>query len=475
MTTPTPKIPWHLNGEPRPVQVEALRRSYGKKGWGHFLEMRLGKTATLLNEFMVCREDYGLQNLLVLSPNTFKEDWGIAADKWGLGVPWHVFDAGKIKAFDKFRRQNSTGAAVFFNYEALGSLKSAEAARSMCGDFTMIGADESIKLKNPDSSTQKAALGLAKQCRFRRILSGKPMTQGPYDLYGQLRFIGECDGWKSTAFKAAFCETGGFQGKQIIGAKNEDRLHGILDRCSFTARKIDWIDGFQKPDYSERFISLSGDQGRLYGQMQAEFVAELEDGKTVTAEQIITKLLKMQQIASGFIIDDDGDVHEVVPLDKNPRIQAIRAMLEEEIPGKLIVFAHYRHSLDMLLRALEPWSPAAIRGGAKDLVEQKRRFNEDEECRVIACQLDASKYGHQLIGSEKSPALTSCFFESTYSNDTRSQCEERNQRGDKALALTVIDFFSTQLDRNMVRALQMKEDLAALILRYDRATGILPR
>ena len=72
---------------------------------------------------------------------------------------------------------------------------------------------------------------------------------------------------------------------------------------------------------------------------------------------------------------------------------------------------------------------------------------------MIVCQIDASKYGHTLVGSEISPCLNSVYFENTYSLDARSQTEERMQFGDKAISLTVIDLYSTKLDKIILSAI----------------------
>jgi hypothetical protein len=464
---------WMLSGSPRPVQVEALTRSYGKKGWGHWLEMRLGKTATALNEFAQYIQDFDLRYMVVLAPNKFKPDWILAAKKWGLQVPLYEFNSSDEQGLAKFLKSNSHGL-IAVNYEALVYKKNYDAIKKACGPQTFLVADESIKLKNPNSATYKNALRLSKECEYKRTLSGKPLTQGAQDLYGQLRFMGELNGWEYALFKVAFCVMGGYMGKEIIGAKNEHRLREILDRCSFTARKIDWIEGFEKPDYSVRRVRLSERQADLYHQMQRDFITFMKNDATVTAEQVITRLIKQMQIASGFVIDDAGMTHNVVEPDKNPRIMAVRSMLEDELDTKLIVFAHYRHSINLLEKALADFNPAVIRGQSGDVIEQKRKFNEDESCRVIIGQIDASKYGHELIGSEKSPCLTTVFYENSYSNDSRSQCEERNQFGDRVRPLSVVDLASTDLDQSIIEALQRKEDVAAAILGYDRATGILP-
>lgn len=464
---------WHLTGAPRPVQVEALRRSEGQRGWGHWLEQRLGKTAAALNEFVEFVVNHDGKWLLVLSPNSFKPDWIEAVSKWGVGLPVHLFESSDLKAYERFIKKHQSGIVVA-NYEALSYKDKVAALEKLVGRHTMIVADESIKLKNPASAAFKAAHRLAKQCGIRRALSGKPSTQGPHDFYSQLRFIGELDGWTYSTFKSAFCEMGGFMGKGVVGVKNADRLNKILNQCSWTARKVDWIEGFEAPDYVSRRVDMTGRQKELYDQLQDEFIAELDDGRIVTAEQIVTKLIKQVQVASGFIIDENGVATNVVHPCDNPRINLVKTILTDELQTKLIVYCHYRHTIDLLLAALTPFNPAVIRGRANDVIEQKKKFNEDPTCRVMIGQIEASKYGHELIGSKDDPCLTSLYFENSYSLDSRSQTEERNRYGDVAVATTIIDVYSTPLDKAVVDALIRKEDMAAAVMGYARETGVLP-
>lgn len=463
---------WHLTGTPRKVQEEALRRSENKTGWMHLLQMRLGKTAVALNEFVEFVVNHDGKWLLVLSPNSFKRDWAEAVARWGIDMPVHVFESCDVRAYEKFIRKNQSGVVVA-NYEALTYKDKLSALEKIVGSSTMVVADESIRMKNPASAAFKGAHRLAKQCRVRRALSGKPMTQGPHDLYGQLRFIGELDGWTYSTFKSAFCNTGGFMGRQIMGAKNEDRLNKILSGCSWSARKLEWISDFTAPDYVSRCVEMTGRQKELYDQLQHDFMAEL-DGVTITAEQVVTKLLKQTQVASGFIIDEDGRPIDILPLSDNPRVNLVKTILSDELQTKLIVYANYRHTIDMLLAALAPFNPAVIRGRATDVVEQKKKFNEDPTCRAMIAQIEASKYGHELIGSKDDPCLTSVYFEGSYSLDSRSQTEERNQYGDVAVATTIIDIYSTPLDEAVVKAVQRKESMVMAVMKHARETGVLP-
>lgn len=493
-------VDWLLKGEPRKVQIEALRRSYygekfwtqspdihegeipfprqfrdgPAKSWGHLMEMRLGKTPTLLNEFELFRRDYGYNWLVVLTPNTYKLDWPLEAERFGLSVEARSFDSDSKSAIARWINNNRSGMLAV-NYEALRYQESLEIVAQICGPRTLIGADESIKLKKHDGQWTKPAIALAKECGARRALSGKPIAQGAHDMWAQLRFMGEINGFEYHPFKTFFCKMGGFKGKQIVGIKNETRFHEIMDRSTFMARRTDWMVTPGK-DYLERFVALTDTQMRHYLQMQDAFVTELEDGKLVVADQIITRLIKMQQIASGFIIDEQGVVNELVTPEKNPRIIAVKNMLEDEIQGKTVIFCHFTASVRNLQAALKKYNPAVIRGNMKssDIVEEKRRFNTDSGCQVLIGQIQATKYGHNLMGSPTDPCYTEIWFENNYSLDDRSQCEERTQGEGQQYPVSIIDMIATPYDYAPIRALQRKEDVASLLLRFDRSTGVLP-
>jgi hypothetical protein len=154
-------------------------------------------------------------------------------------------------------------------------------------------------------------------------------------------------------------------------------------------------------------------------------------------------------------------------------------MLENEIPGKAIVAAHYTHSIDMLKEALAKYNPAIIQGKVKggkgyDVDAEKAKFNGDESCRVVIGQIQATKYGHTLVGSKRSPCVFTLMFENTFSLDDRSQIEERNQGVDQMGPTSVVDFACSKNDHRPIEALQRKEDVAATLLGFKRDMGILP-
>src|SRR4029077_9582383 len=122
---------------------------------------------------------------------------------------------------------------------------------------TMVVLDESIQIKTHDSLQTKAALALAGAASLVRLLTGRPQTQGPHDLYPQLRAIGLLQGQKFWAFRNTFCAMGGWQNKQVIGVKNAEALARLMAPVVFQALKADWLPPPPRKDFDIRPSQMS--------------------------------------------------------------------------------------------------------------------------------------------------------------------------------------------------------------------------
>jgi SNF2 family DNA or RNA helicase len=463
---------WVLDRPPFRAQIEAIEAGWDKPGFNFFMEQGLGKSATALNNYELLRRAGKVKRLLILSPNSFKSGWEDEVKKAGISVPVAVYRPDRAKAFLKTVTEEDEWIAIL-NYESLAKMAETHGEK-LSGPWTMIVADESIKLKNPRSQTAKAALWLAARCGWQRTLSGKPVTQGPQDLWAQLKFMGFIKRMNYYAFRNNFCVMGGWQGKQVVGAQNQDELNRVLKSCSFLARKKDFTDLPEKLPPITIPVEMRGAQEKLYRQMEKEFLADIraagEEGSKITVDQIITRDIKLRQIMSGWIYDEDKNVEVIVPFEQNPRFQVMKDILEDTISGKAIIVAWYKPTIEALIRALGPDKTAWIRGGMtpEEIVEQKRRFNEEDDVLYMVVQEVAAKYGHTLLGTEAQPCSTMFFFEQSYSLDDRSQIEDRMHRYGQKWPCSYYDFVAGKLDRACVRALQRKESVAAAILGYAK-------
>jgi len=491
-----PEPEWLINGEPREVQLEALRRSfYGYKlrehkddpgspvvlrpgltpadAWGHFMEMRLGKTPTILNEFELFKRYHGMRNMVIFSPNQYKVDWELESEKYGSSVPFMAYEQSRlphmVAAFEKSRRTMSFSV----NYEALMYDETLAFLASIVGPDTYIAADESIKIKNPESWFFKGALQTRKLAGVVRAASGLPMSQGPTDFYAQGRFLKMYDGKTIYAFRGKYCKMGGFKNKQIKGVKNEAELDAEIRAHGFVAKRKDWGKQSEAEFYTMR-LDIHPTQLKHYSEMEHEFITMVEaaDGniEAIAADQVVGKLMKMQQISSGFVYTEDGTAIEIMDPTKTPKMKALIELIENELVGKIVVPFHYAKSGDMLLKALEKYNPAAILSDGRmtksdrDVIAEKKRFNHDNSCRVMVGQVTTLKYGHDLTGNPADRAATMFFFENTFSLDDRTQVEARVTTAFQDWTNVYIDPYCSPAEHRAIKALERKEAVTEAVL-----------
>jgi hypothetical protein len=448
-----------------PVQLEAITRANGRRGFAYFMDMGLGKTLTALTEFKTLRMCGAVEKLVVICPNSFKGGWDAEIMKHRTGLSVMVYESGK-----KFMPSRAIDVLVI-NYEAVRTQRGRDAiAEFALGRVCYLVLDESIKLKNRNSKQTQAIIGKLYKGKQRggitglfayiRLLSGKPMTQGPHDLWPQLVAIDQMS-MSFYGFQARFCRLGGWQERQVVGVLNEEELQEGLAKVSFQAKKRDWLKGLPPKVYSTRRYELTGALLRHYEEMREDFLTYLRS-EVVSVQIAVTKYEKLAQIMCGFIIKEGGEVEQLVEAEHNPRLTLLQELLEEEVSGKAVVVYRHRHAGVMLHDSFREHEDVAWIHGGMDMTtigEEKWLFDQPST-RIMLLQADAGKYGHTLVGTPDDPCGTMIFFENTYSLDTRSQIEDRIHRmGAVAESCLYVDLSGSDLDQRIVRALQRKENM----------------
>jgi SNF2 family DNA or RNA helicase len=443
-------INWRLNFKPWAVQVEALHRSAEHNKYGYFLEQGLGKTAIALNDFV--NSDIDL--CVVVAPQSFKLGWPTAVRDYGLDLPTGYWPKNPVPMHDH--------GLYAINYEGVSRSRAKDQLVKLFDDRqVMLVIDESKALGNPRSGWTKSVTELAKRAAIVRELNGTPITQNVMDYYGQLRCLGQLNGWNPVKFRNRFAVLGGYMGKQIMPqVRNQDELAGILAACSFRALKADWRKDLPPKIYTTIPLELTGIQRVHYKEMLDEFMT-IVSGTEVTANLILTQMGKLRQISSGIILDGEGIAHPILPPAEVPKIQAVCELIAG--PGKTIVSYYHRASGQALFEALKEFEPARIQGGMSDdeVVQEKKRFNEDPSCRVIIGQERAMALGHTLLGQAGNDRCSrTIFYENSFSLYYRLQLEDRNHRGEQDTACDVIDFSCSPIEDTVIAILTAKMELA---------------
>ena len=286
-----------------------------------------------------------------------------------------------------------------------------------------------------------------------------------------MRALGEVNGMNYFAFRATFCQMGGYLGKQVIGPKDPSALNQILQGCSFRATKDDWID-LPKKIYLTRDVEMSPQQQRHYKEMKTEFLTMIAE-QEIDANMVITQMLKLQQISSGFIMDASGVAHRIEGPDT--KLAVLHEVLEEST-GKVLIFTWFRETTRVLGETLrESHRPAMIGGGmvSGQILEQVERFNNDPSCRAMVCQIQSGKYGLTLLGGEgPDRCSTTVFYENSFSLDARLQAEDRNHRIGQDKPVVYVDLVASAIERVAINALRKKQDVAAAVIDNRQLFGV---
>jgi SNF2 family DNA or RNA helicase len=319
--------------------------------------------------------------------------------------------------------------------------------------------DESVQIKNFKSVRWKRISKWHNSFAYVRLLTGRPMVLSPMDLWSQMTILKGQISTSPYAFRNTYCRMGGWMNKVVIGVINGEQLTERLAAISWTATKRQWTDLPEKL-YTTRNYELTSVQKQLYKKMFNDMLVEIAD-KPISVNQAVHKYSKLQQIGSGMMIDEQGEATPIMEFKEVPKVQLLDEILEG-VSGKIIVFAHYRASVEALSAY---YACPTLRGGMSE-DEISRVVNEfnNGDSRVLIAQVAAAKYGLTLLGNDKLLCHTTVYFENTYQLDARIQSEDRNHRHGQHNAVLYIDLVGTPVDAKIIRSLQTKDDLSKTIL-----------
>jgi len=478
-------VRWHLNhrdprkNEPFKVQLEALRRSAGRRGYNYWLDVGLGKTTTALNEFMELRSQGKVNFLGVVTLNSFRLSWPIEAAEFGCDL--------NLAVWPNIREPKDIIKAdgCIWNWESLIGSGGRALQYALEHRKVYLVLDEAHKIKNPQAQVtkmffgdrKKAVVGFLKDATVYRGMTGTPMSNSIMDLYPALRLGEQLQGVNPYVFRNRHAKMGGFMNKQIVGI-NEDNLPALeqlQDRAGFRATKDQWLD-LPEQHWKILPLDLPADLKKKYRDMERDFIIEItEDPGVVTADMIITRMLKLQQISSGFVLDEHGGVHQLIDPMQVPKYRATLDVLDSLGPHrKVLVFTHFRHTTSMLqtevLEKMHPGKVAIMRGGmtGQEQDEQKQFFNARGGARVMVAQASVAGAAHTLLGCPEEPCTASVFAENSYNLLDRKQAEGRNHRAGQRFPVTYFDPISSVVERDAVIALQTKQDLVRTVVDWAR-------
>ena len=326
----------------------------------------------------------------------------------------------------------------------------------------LIICDESQRIKTPGAKQSKALHTLGARARFRMILTGTPVTNNPTDFFSQYKFLDpSIFGNNFYAFRNRYCVMGGYQNYEIVDYKN---LEELVDKAHRIAVRVTKAEALDLPPTVDQtlYCDLEPQARRVYKDMVAQSVAELEEG-TVTAANVLTRLLRLSQITGGFTrIDEDEDAPPVEV--SKAKLVLLSETLEDLLDAgkKVVVFARFIPEIRAIESILERKGIGyvTITGETKDRGEAVRRFQEHEGVRVFVGQIQTVREGLTLTAAD-----TAIFYSLDFSYANYEQAKARIHRIGQRNTCTYIHLVARKtVDERIMKALEEKRNIADLVV-----------
>jgi SNF2 family DNA or RNA helicase len=254
---------------------------------------------------------------------------------------------------------------------------------------------------------------------------------------------------------------GAHQFNHVVGFRHLEELTNKVDAFSYRVLKKDCLD-LPPKTYTIRYVPLTDEQLKRYKELRDEAVTLLDSGELVTAQNIMTQMLRLQQVLSGHLKTDDGEI-ETLP---TRRIDAVGEILAET-SGKVLLWSRFRHDIQSLEKYIQevytPNSVCAYYGDTPDSERQEMvtRFQDpDSELRFFIGNPATAGYGLTLT-----EATTVIYYANDFNLETRVQSEDRCHRIGQNNSVTYIDLITENtIDERIVKALRNKIDIGAKVL-----------
>jgi len=461
--------------KPYAHQLKALEMSWNKEVFAYFMEMGTGKSKVLLDNIAMLYDRGKINGALIVAPKGVYKNW------YDSEIPIHLPDHIQKKAvlWQSLigQKQKLKLNALFkpgidlhilvMNVEAFSTKKGVDfATKFLTSHSALFAIDESTTIKNPGAKRTKNILKLSKEGKYRRILTGSPVTKSPLDLYTQCHFLDsyllDHSSYYTFRTRYAIMRTANFSGRSVqlvVGYHNLEELTDKLKAFSYRVLKDDCLD-LPPKTFMKRVIQLTPEQKRIYQQMKQMALAEM-NGKMITTATALTQLMRLHQITCGHFKADDDSVQEI----KNNRITELMDVLEE-LEGKAIIWAHYRHDIATIVREIEkkyPMSVVTYYGDTSTENRQKaiKKIQDPEsKVRFLVGTPQTGGYGITLTG-----ASTMIYYSNGYDLEKRQQSEARIDRIGQNKPMTYIDIIAEDtIDEKIVKSLRKKVNIATEIM-----------
>jgi SNF2 family DNA or RNA helicase len=445
-------------------QNEGLNISCYRHAFALYLEMGLGKTALAIANFCILYLEKKIEGVLILAPKGVHKQW-IAEE-----IPKHIDPSISLNmtlwsnqsAYESSELKVNGALNIFaLNIDAVNTKDGSFAIRQFLNLFrgkSFMIVDESHQIGNYTSKRSKGIIEFGKMTSYRRVLTGTPIATSLLNIWCQFMFLDERIIGMSyvTTFKSRFCEVGGYTGYEVVDSKNVEEFYAIIAPHSYRKTKKECLDLPEKI-YAKRTYVLGNETRFHYENIKHAFMTELKSGNIVAPANALAALIRLQQVCSGFLPDDNENeiaskrVYEIFSYERSE----IALDMVNQIDGQVIIWARFIPDIKCIKHTFNK-----LYGDDICLMEENELFKNGKKKILISNQ--AKGIGGNL---QESGCTNMIYYNNSFSYIHRAQSEDRIHRMGMKGALTIWDIVADKtVDKLISDNLKAKKDLASLAL-----------
>ncbi len=235
---------------------------------------------------------------------------------------------------------------LIVNYDAFWRDPMAKWIKSQ--DWDQIIFDEIHRIKAPKGKASNFACKLTDKAKFRLGLTGTLLPHSPLDAFAQYKAVDPTVfGTSFFRFKQRFATMGGFGGKQVIGFQHEAELNQKIESIAYQVGS-DVLD-LPETIHSYRTCQLTTKTRKMYGQLDSDFYAAIDSGE-ITVANAMVKVLRLQQLTSGYLKTDDGQLVQY-GTEKLYLFSDLLTEIPQDEP--VVIFCRFTSDIENVRRACE--------------------------------------------------------------------------------------------------------------------------
>lgn len=428
------------------------------RGAALFCEMGVGKTKIVIDTMEIMYYYGKIENALIIAPLSLLDVWKRELEIHAQhSIGWTITGTKKQRQEKLMLKKSGCLNWYIINVDAIAMLEKELSYKKI--DALVV--DESTIIKNRTAQRTKKTIQLFSNIPYKVIMSGNPIPKSPDEIFAQYALIDAgIFGTRYYDFREKYFDVDYFN--KILGFKDKDEFDKRLHAISFRKTKQECLS-LPPKIYLQEEIEMESDQKQVYAEMKKDALACYEN-TTCAAPVVITKMLRLSQIAGGFFPGENGET--IKPFSKNPKMDRLLEIIEE-LPKseQIVIWARFQNEIQQIKSSLGKIGHTCVAFyGAidhKDREEARRLFREKHVRIFIGNPATGGRGLNDLIA-----ATTVIYYSNDFSAENRMQSEDRNHRHG-TIKVTYIDLImKATIDRIVLQVLKNNRDFSEALLNH---------